>query len=260
MPATNDERALRPARRRPELDSCQKLGWCLRRVTVSAPSARSIAPTRVAARCPPCPSRRSRRSVAIGVDGRRRRCRRGCRAGTSTPFAAVVVGEPLAAERWTDSASPGSIVVLAELSASLRSDDVPALAGIVGCSGARAAPPAPRCRRRPRAPPRWAAGATARAVPRIRVMRAVRFIGAFLSFRPSCAVDYPHDEAGGCRPVSAGCSTATEATFGGGGVPHPWPARGRGRRGQDPARRQEAARRCSRCCSCTRTRSSRPGG
>src|SRR6476619_7629916 len=40
-----------------------------------------------------------------------------------------------------------------------------------------------------------AAGARASAVPRIMTMRLLRFTRGFLSFRPSCAVDYPHDGA-----------------------------------------------------------------
>src|SRR4051812_49773987 len=78
-----------------------------------------------------------------------------------------------------------------------------------------------------------AAGATARTVPRIRVKRALRLIGAFLSFRPSLAVDCTTDGRAlaarcrfGCGPPGAGYGRSQEGTEV--EIPIPWPAQGGG--------------------------------
>src|SRR6266540_7517614 len=54
------------------------------------------------------------------------------------------------------------------------------------------------------------AGATMRAaIPKVRVKRVRRFIGAFLSSRPSHAVDYQHDGTAAARRFRPGCRMAT---------------------------------------------------
>src|SRR3954447_15461159 len=92
-----------------------------------------------------------------------------------------------------------------------------------------------------------AAGATARTVPRIRVKRALRFIGAFLSFRPSLAVDCTTDGRALAARCRFGCGPArrrVRSTRGGSrsGISDPWSARGRRRCRRPRARRKEAAR------------------